>query len=103
MALAVLPWKYLLGQQMSKKEKIGATIAMSMGLLYVPDKTRLDVDPHFWSRADQHQPQVPGPPQPPRRRQSPRSLAPMRVSTALRGLYHLRRAADTQGKGEASR
>lgn len=32
-ALALLPWKYLLEQQMSRKEKIGATIAMSMGLL----------------------------------------------------------------------
>ncbi|KAK4247457.1 hypothetical protein C7999DRAFT_14520 [Corynascus novoguineensis] len=31
-ALAVLPWSYLLGQQMSKKEKVGAMIAMSMGL-----------------------------------------------------------------------
>jgi hypothetical protein len=33
MALALLPWKYLLGQQMSKKEKIGVTVAMSMGVL----------------------------------------------------------------------
>ena len=32
-AMALLPWKYLLSQQMSKKEKIGATVAMSMGLL----------------------------------------------------------------------
>ncbi|KAK3897914.1 hypothetical protein C8A05DRAFT_19410 [Staphylotrichum tortipilum] len=31
--MALLPWKYLLSQQMSKKEKIGATVAMSMGLL----------------------------------------------------------------------
>ncbi|KAK4153779.1 hypothetical protein C8A00DRAFT_33465 [Chaetomidium leptoderma] len=31
-ALALLPWKYLLNQEMSKKEKIGAMIAMSMGL-----------------------------------------------------------------------
>jgi hypothetical protein len=32
-ALAFLPWKYLLSQQMSKKEKIGVMVAMSMGLL----------------------------------------------------------------------
>jgi hypothetical protein len=32
-ALALLPWKYLLNLEMSKKEKIGAGIAMSMGLL----------------------------------------------------------------------
>jgi hypothetical protein len=31
--LGVLPWKYLLSQQMSKKEKIGAMVAMSMGIL----------------------------------------------------------------------
>jgi hypothetical protein len=33
MALALLPWRYLLRQQMSKKEKIGVTVAMSMGVL----------------------------------------------------------------------
>ncbi|KAH6649242.1 hypothetical protein F5144DRAFT_634218 [Chaetomium tenue] len=32
-ALGILPWKYLLSQQMSKKEKIGAMVAMSMGIL----------------------------------------------------------------------
>jgi hypothetical protein len=32
-ALAFLPWKYLLGLQMSTKEKIGVVVAMSMGLL----------------------------------------------------------------------
>ncbi|KAK3290822.1 uncharacterized protein B0H64DRAFT_420639 [Chaetomium fimeti] len=31
-ALAVLPWKYLVSQQMSKKEKTGAMVAMSMGI-----------------------------------------------------------------------
>ncbi|KAL1838829.1 hypothetical protein VTJ49DRAFT_2186 [Mycothermus thermophilus] len=29
---AFLPWKYLLQQQMNKKEKLGATVAMSMGV-----------------------------------------------------------------------
>lgn len=95
MVLAVLPWKYLLSQQMSKKEKIGATIAMSMGLLYVPDKTRLDVKPSAGSRADQDQPQVPGRPLPQRRQQSPGSSALMPVSPVLPGLSHLYEAADT--------
>lgn len=34
-SLAFIPWKILLGLQMRKSEKIGASIAMSLGLLYV--------------------------------------------------------------------
>lgn len=32
-ALALLPWRYLLSLQMSKKEKLGVVVAMSLGLL----------------------------------------------------------------------
>jgi hypothetical protein len=32
-ALALLPWKLLIGLQMRKAEKFGAAIAMSMGIL----------------------------------------------------------------------
>lgn len=32
-ALAFLPWKFIWSLQMSKKEKIGVVIAMSMGVL----------------------------------------------------------------------
>ncbi|KAK0639067.1 hypothetical protein B0T16DRAFT_236397 [Cercophora newfieldiana] len=39
--LALLPWKLLLGLQMKRKEKIGAAIAMSMGVLYVPHPSYL--------------------------------------------------------------
>lgn len=34
-ALALLPWSFLRSLQMKKKEKVGAGIAMSMGILYV--------------------------------------------------------------------
>ena len=34
-ALAFLPWKYIWSLQMSKKEKAGVVLAMSMGVLYV--------------------------------------------------------------------
>lgn len=31
--LAFLPWKFIWGLQMGKKEKVGVVIAMSMGVL----------------------------------------------------------------------
>lgn len=34
-ALALLPWSFLRSLQMKKKEKVGAGVAMSMGILYV--------------------------------------------------------------------
>lgn len=34
-ALAFLPWKFIWDLQMSKKEKIGVVVAMSMGVLFV--------------------------------------------------------------------
>jgi hypothetical protein len=34
--LALIPWKLIMGLQMKKKEKFGAALAMSMGVLYVP-------------------------------------------------------------------
>lgn len=32
-ALALLPWKYLMSLQMSRKEKFGVLVAMSLGVL----------------------------------------------------------------------
>lgn len=34
-ALAFLPWKILYGLRMNMKEKIGITVAMGMGVMYV--------------------------------------------------------------------
>jgi len=31
--LAFLPWRYIWGLEMSKKEKVGVVLAMSMGVL----------------------------------------------------------------------
>jgi hypothetical protein len=39
---AFLPWKFLLEQQMRQREKIGLTVAMSMGVLYVVKKQQSD-------------------------------------------------------------
>ncbi len=97
--LAFLPWKYLLSQQMSKKEKIGATVAMSMGVLYVPDFASLptrtpsaagsQADRGNVDEALERRRQLRQPP-------SRRFSAPMLVSVCQRSN---RAAADTPGKG----
>ena len=38
--LAFLPWKIILGATINKKERIGALLAMSMGVLYASPSRR---------------------------------------------------------------